>query len=539
MKHMILKRALAALTLSAVAACSGSLGSGAPVAPPVTPIATPASGVALVGVGDSLTAGYQSDGFLGVTTATYSLSAYPGNAVPPGQENGYWSLLYQQVTGASAASMYDASTSPLPLIKAPGMGTQIVLSASPPPFARVQNANSAFNEAGFSSTAWSSVRANPSGPVYDLGVPGITMHEALKMSGPLTGPPPATSSCSAPGGYPVLPGDPTAGGLQDVVSGESGVFYPVLGQFQANFSGSSLTMVNVAAAYKPKLATVWLGANDLLKYIFADGNSPVSDSPAQIGTDLTAIVKQLTASGAKVLVADLPTVLSTPQFFPDAKLTADFTAVLEALGIPAAGAPTYASQITAQLESAYKINNGGYLTESGFLDTVSAAVSAIQANPAAPAFSSIDLDACGSGTGAGGEYITPAFAQAINTYNTAINSAIDSVAKNSGTSVALVPINATFQEIGTNGVTLAPGETATLQFGGGLLSWDGLHPSNLGYAVIANAFIQAADTPTAGGGLGLSIPPLSNAQIGAIASSDPYDPFVIKALNPQSPFPLP
>ena len=82
----------------------------------------------IVGVGDSLTAGYQSDGFLGETGVKTSGSA--ALAVPPNQENGWWALLYEQASSkpleTAIAQMYDPSTSPLPLIKGPGLNNQII-----------------------------------------------------------------------------------------------------------------------------------------------------------------------------------------------------------------------------------------------------------------------------------------------------------------------------------------------------------------------------------------------------------------------------
>lgn len=522
MKNTILTRALAALALSGVAACSGSLGSGAPAGPAVTPVTVPSGGTPLVGVGDSLTAGYQSDGFLGATNVTSSASAYPGGAVPPGQENGWWALFYQQMTGQSATSV-------MPLIAGPGLGNQLVLNATTLLASTHASSCDTFNLEGYSSTLWTATRVNPNATVDDLGVPGITMHEAIGMDGPLTGPPSgAPSNC----GYTANPHDPTQGGLQSLVAGESELFYPVLGEYQKSFPSTSLTMLDVAAALKPQVATVWLGANDLLKYIFSDGESPISDTPAQMSADVTTIVKKLTASGAKVLVADLPTVLEAPQFFSYSKLTSDFTVLLEVNGVPPADAPTYAAGITAYLTSTYGLSTGSYLTETGFLTTVAEAAGAIEADPTSPDFAAINLNA--TGLGPGEAYLTTAFATQVSTLNAAYNTAIDTVASNSGKNVALVPINATFTALSTSGVTLAPGETATLQFGGGLVSWDGLHPSNLGYAIIANTFIETADTA-----FGMSIAPLSATQLGKIAENDPYDPFVIKALNPESPFPLP
>ena len=62
-----------------------------------------------------------------------------------------------------------------------------------------------------------------------------------------------------------------------------------------------------------------------------------------------------------------------------------------------------------------------------------------------------------------------------------------------------------------------PPKCCSLAFLGGLLSFDGLHPSNTGYALIANAFIGTIDA-----GYGQTVAPLSTAQIFAIYSTDPY-----------------
>jgi lysophospholipase L1-like esterase len=560
MKHFT--RPLAVLAIAALSACGG--GSGSTVQPPTNaspaPIPLTTTGVALVGVGDSLTAGYQSGGFLGDPTATSSFSLYPGGAVPPGQESGFWTYLYEELTGTSATAMYNAATSPLPLIKAPGLANQLVIGATGLAMSQGPTGGcNLFNLQGFSASGWTGTRLSTANMVTDLGVPGITMHEAIAMSGPLTGPPPgAPTSCS----YPSNPADLTAGGLQALVTGESELFYPVLGGYQSNFRANSLTELNVAVALKPKLATVWLGANDLLKYIFSNGQSPISDTPTQMAADLKQIVSSLKATGAKVLVADLPNVLTTPQFFPvasgtnPAKLVQDFATLLvvatakSATPIPPAAAGPYAAAIVPYLVTTYCGGTAAncYFTETGVLTALAQSLGAIAQNQAAPAFSSaINLDAapCGSGgagSGTGGCYITPAFAAQITALNTGYNQAIDSVATGSGTSVALVPITATFTALAAPGATLAnilPGAPAvTLAFGGGLLGWDGLHPSNVGYAAIANVFIQTAVTS-----FGLPMVPLTGAQVSAIAINptfpDPYNPTVVNAGIGLPVFPLP
>lgn len=524
MKNLLALLALAALTT--LAACgNGGGGGNVPqlvkgTGPATAP--TPLGGPLLIGVGDSLTAGEQSDGLLGVGT-TSTLSAYPGGAVYPGQESGWWAIMYDCLTSTGATcnhtpySATNASLAVLPLINAPGLGTQIVLNATTL-FANTQSGCSTFNTAAFGATTWESTRVSPTTGIADLGVPGITMHEAVAMTGPYEGPP-GGANC----GYTTIPGDPTSGGLQSLVESENQLFLPILGEFAPAY-GSNLTMLNVATGMKPKLTTVWLGANDLLKYIFSAGTAPASDTPAQMAADLTKIIKSLTATGSKVLVADLPTLLPTsghsvPQFFAQANLTANFAKLLV---VESGGALTpteageYAQAIVADLGTTFGVTAGGYLTESGFLATIEQAVPLIEANPAAPNFAAIQLDPTTKGSGLGSAYLTPAFTAQVQAVNAAYNAAIDSVATSSGSNVALVPISTFFATASTSGIAIGP-VTVNEQFGGGLTTWDGLHPSNVGYAVIANDFIATADTA-----FGMTIPQLTTTQLEGILGTDPY-----------------
>lgn len=55
------------------------------------------------------------------------------------------------------------------------------------------------------------------------------------------------------------------------------------------------------------------------------------------------------------------------------------------------------------------------------------------------------------------------------------------------------------------------------RFNGGLLSLDGFHPSNIGHALSANAFIQTANQT-----YGMSIPPITQDGLNQIAAADPF-----------------
>jgi lysophospholipase L1-like esterase len=539
---------LALLAAASLAACGGgggvpsgvttpNPGKGAAAAP------TPAGGAVLVGVGDSLTFGTQSDGNLAIPYTAPSVSSLPQGLVPPGQGNGFFADFYDCLAAAGGTCLHspvvssvpqNPSLAVLPLINSPGLGTQLVLNSASL-LTSVQSGCTTFNNEAWGQTTWAATRVNPTAGIADLGIPGLTMHQSVAMNGPVSGPPSGTS-CS----YPTIKGDPTSGGLQTLIESQNQMWYPILGEFQTAY-GSNTTQLTVAAGMNAKMYTVWLGANDLLEYIFSGGTSPTSDTPQQMAADLTTIVKKLSATGAKVLVADLPTLMPTtgnsvPQFFPQAKFAADsatlFGAFALAVGQPslAANAASYGAAFSTALGSTYGLTTGSYLTESGFLGAVQQGFNLILANPTAPNFAEIELDPSGAGSGLGSMYLTPAFAAKAQALNTAYNQAIDSVATSSGSNVALVPINTLFAQAATNGVATAAG-TATLQFGGGLVCWDGLHPSNTGYAVIANAFIQTADTA-----FNMNIQQIN---INSIVTSDLCNPNVLKAGGATTPFPLP
>ncbi len=76
-----------------------------------------------------------------------------------------------------------------------------------------------------------------------------------------------------------------------------------------------LTDVNAAANRHPTLATVWLGANDVLKYMGSGGRFVGGDrGAAQAEGDLRQSIGTLQHAGAKVVVANLPDILEAGYF---------------------------------------------------------------------------------------------------------------------------------------------------------------------------------------------------------------------------------
>src|SRR5580693_6278064 len=131
MKLTELKKSAAVVSLAALAACGGG-GGGMGQLVPSSPAGREQPNSILtkiVGVGDSLTAGFQSDAFLG-ETGIQNPFYHIRHQIPPSQENGWWALLDEQASGlpldSAIAKMYDPSTSPLPLIEGPGLGNMLV-----------------------------------------------------------------------------------------------------------------------------------------------------------------------------------------------------------------------------------------------------------------------------------------------------------------------------------------------------------------------------------------------------------------------------
>ncbi|HEY1867247.1 MAG TPA: SGNH/GDSL hydrolase family protein [Candidatus Cybelea sp.] len=515
MELLRVKKPLSILALFAIAACGGGGGGGSM---PVTNPAQPSQQSILtriVGVGDSLTAGYQADGFLGATGVNNPL--YPsGPPIPPSQESGWWALLYEQASsdslGNAIATVYNATKSPLPLIAGPGLDNQIVQAppSSSAPIAQFKGANPcnydhSFNQAGFGLRASARVRVNSNAAaIRNFGIPGLTLHEAITIHQP------QTETCSP------LPGIP--GLLSDVVNEESGTFWPVLRNFAKL---QHFTEVNAAASVHPTLATVWLGANDVLKYMGSGGRFVGGDRNAsQAEGDLRSTISALKGAGAKVVVANLPTILETGYFqnvtIPkDPEHDCQVQSYAYCLTLLAGFPPSFIKTIAKQ----YGLETpGGCVPTSldkpcGYL-TLPAVLLILQYyNIYYGQFPNLDCAKPAphckpvKGSGLGANYITPSFAAKIESLNEAINQGIDNAA--SATSVPLVDVSTIFKGLASGdphnryyrlAASINPGVCCTLGYRyptasyslppGGILSFDGIHPSNSGYALIAYVFIN-------------------------------------------------
>ena len=509
------RRILSLTALCAVAACSSPSGTtsalpGTDRAAQVKPSNVNPILANIVGVGDSLTAGYQSDGMLGDSFAN---PLQHGFLVHPTQENGFWALIDERASGLplseAIANEFDPAKSPLPLIASPGINNQIVPANQPPGFNMFKTNqctfHDGFNEDGYFLEGSALVRMNPgSTTIRDVAVPGISLHEANTLTQP------QSTHCEP------LPG--ILGELAAVVDQESSTFWPVLRGFRG--MGSNLTMVNAAAQSKPTLAIVWLGANDVLKFMGSGGRFVGGDNTVgQVSNDLRTTFSTLSHAGAKIVTANLPNILRTPYFMRVTIPKTGFRKACPAFSGP--GSQTYLWCVWGQIDNndfttAEKINNEiaakyglatpdgctpgsltkpcGYLTLQGtFTSLLYWQNHGFKALP--------DLDNGKPGSGLGMYYITPKFAAQIQTLNTTINEGIAQAA--TASNVPMVDVTSFFDGVASGNPSnpyykqafnIAPNTCCGLSFGTGLLSFDGLHPSNTGYALLASYFIDKINT---------------------------------------------
>jgi lysophospholipase L1-like esterase len=522
-----------------LAACGGGGGSQ-PFTTPfnASPGTTVQAQTRIVGLGDSLTAGTQSGGTVGADIPGGATVAGVGTIgrVQESQEHGFFALIWEQANGVSQAAMENPATSPLPLIAPLGIGGILAKTSSGFP-AGLTVACQGQRLSAFSPSGALGDRLNPQTTPYDVGVPGMTTHEAVAMFQPIAGcvsPPDTATLAQTASGRALL-------GLNQLVAGESENFYPVL----ANF-GARVTPLQAAVSLHANLATVYLGSNDLLHFAFANGGSPPAD-PAAIGADIATMITQLQASGAKVAVGNLVDVLGAATFFPVQSTTEpnyeqNLDGFLQAAIIgaaaqqfhitpaQAAAIPAVQAQVAAAFAAAHQyaaaeiaqtqLGANGYFLLPVLLQTVAAI---LQKQPVP------QLITASNPTGAG-EVVSDQVALEVKGLNAAYNQAIAGAVQQTGAvladQAALFQNAATLRAAGKPFPVDAQGDLASLQYGGGFFSLDGLHPSNTGYALIANTFIAAFDQK-----YGLTIPPVD---VHSIYASDPYSAGNFATINPSS-----
>lgn len=231
------------------------------------------------------------------------------------------------------------------------------------------------------------------------------------------------------------------------------------------------TALEQALVQRPTLVTVQVGNNDVLaaatQGVVIEG---LTLTPVESFTnDLVALIGPLVDSGAQVAIANLPEVTTVPfvtTIPPVVVNPATNEPVLDPNGqpIPLIGP------------------NGRPLTPNDHvLLTASAELAQGRGIP---------QQLGGSGLPLSNQVVLDANETAqIQARVAELNEVIRTIAETQG--VALVDINGAFNGIVADGLVLGGIDFSAEFLTGGLFSYDGVHPTRLGYGVIANAFIEA------------------------------------------------
>ncbi|MEM9075605.1 MAG: G-D-S-L family lipolytic protein [Bacteroidota bacterium] len=301
-------------------------------------------------------------------------------------------------------------------------------------------------------------------------------------------------------------------------------------------SSESASVLGDAAAQNATFFSLWIGSNDILLYA-TNGGSGVDQTgnldPATYGrNDITdpnvlagaiqGILQTMTAGGAGGVVANLPDVTDIPFFTTvpfnpvpldeatAAALNAAYAAYNGGLQLAFAGNAIDADELAARtITFAAGDTNAPVMIDEDLTDLTglnpalinlrqtnaddlltltSSSFIGTLANPADP------TSANGLAVPLGDQWVlTPQEQEAVSTALAAYNQSIEALANQFG--LAFVDANALLADLNANGLPLADGSVVTSTFAtGGGFSLDGVHPAPRGYAILANAFVEAINT---------------------------------------------
>jgi hypothetical protein len=246
--------------------------------------------------------------------------------------------------------------------------------------------------------------------------------------------------------------------------------------------GDSLSQLGEAVAQKPTTVILWAGNEDAL-YADEAGSPGAMTSLASFTADYTELITVLkTYTNAHLVVANIPDVTLVPYMTRGSLILNEASA--------------YTKLPPAVLSVLLGIEPNDLVNAQGLTDLEAEAVGLAHGGSLTPL--------------PGSDVLTAAEIVTVQANIAAYNQVIAQLVAAAGGT--LVDVHSYFNTLAA-GVTIN-GYTATPAFLGGLFGLDGVHPTNTGYALIANQFITATNTA-----FNLSTPAVNVSQV---AASDPY-----------------
>ena len=228
------------------------------------------------------------------------------------------------------------------------------------------------------------------------------------------------------------------------------------------------TALQQGLSLRPTMVTLWTGSNDVLGATLAGrAIEGVTMTPvAAFRAAYQSVVDALKASGAFVVAANVPDVVAIP-----------FVTTIQPIVVnPTTGAPVRVNGQTVAL-----IGPTGPLPANSLV-TLAAAPLLLRGD-------GIPTELGGTGRGLPDEVILDlAEAAAIRERVGQYNQVIAEICQGAG--IPLLDVHALFVEAATRGRVVGGVTLTSAYLTGGLFGYDGVHPTDLGYALIANEWIR-------------------------------------------------
>lgn len=420
--------ALLSLGLLGLAGCQTNIDA------PQTPTAGNANVTTYIAVGNSLTAGYQSNGLSRA-----------------GQLNSYPAILSRQFAQVGGGA-FNQPLFEVPYAHGSGYLRLAAITNGSPVLAIVTDSLAVIS--GSLKTGTNLLRKYTGTDNQNLGVPGIRV-----------------SDVTTPGyGY----NNPV---------GFNPFFERLLPSALPGAAQTYLQYVQErVATLKPTFFSNWLGNNDVLGYATSGGAS--SADPLTPVADFTTKYKQvldaLTSGGAKGVIATIPNVTNVPLF------TTVKASLLKAL-IKSNSALPNASAASLYIRTG--ANTTREATDNDYILLTAQAVFGTGASAANPLPIGVGYSVAQSNP-LPSQYVLDADeAAAVIARTSELNAVIRTEATNRG--LALFDANVYFQGVAANGYATNAITNNTNFITGNLFSLDGVHPTSRGYALIANEMIKA------------------------------------------------
>jgi len=219
-----------------------------------------------------------------------------------------------------------------------------------------------------------------------------------------------------------------------------------------------------ATEQNPTFITCWIGNNDVLGYATGGGAPASPTSSADFERDYQILIDSLVATGADIVTANIPDVTSIPFF----------TTIPPVIIDPDKNIP-------------FVDDDGNYVYVLGVNPATDLIL--LTAKTALAQGYGIPASLGGRGEDLPAEYILDASEIAVAKQAVAdFNSTITNIC--SANNIPVVDVNHFMNDVAANGLEYNGFTFTSKMVTGGLFSYDGVHPSTSGYAVIANLWID-------------------------------------------------